>query len=78
VDEGRFSISADVTYQRVGAWQRDRTGDRPATVYCVRAPEVPRNLPKRLAIFRFKTGALQTLLACPASGLFLSIVGAIG
>ena len=78
MDEGRFSISADVTYQWLGAWQRDRTGDRPTTVYCVHAPEVSRNLPKRLTIFCFKTGALQTLLACPASGLFLSVVGAIG
>ena len=25
MDEGRFSISADVTHQRLGGWQRDRT-----------------------------------------------------
>jgi hypothetical protein len=76
--EGRFSISADVTCQGLGARQRPRTSDRPATVCCVRAPEVPRNLRKRLAIFRFKTGTLRTLLACSAARLLLHLVGAVG
>jgi chromate transporter len=36
------------------------------------------SLAAMLAIFRFKTGTLQTLLACSAAGLFLHLVGAVG
>jgi hypothetical protein len=78
MDEGRFSISADAPYQRLGKWQRDRTGDQRVTAYCVHGPEVCRNLPKRLAIFCFKTGTFQTLLACAAAGLLPHLGGAVG
>jgi hypothetical protein len=74
MDEGRFSLSADVTHQRIGAWQRDRTDDRPVSVYCVHGL----NLPKRLAILRFKNRTLQTLRACSAAGLCVHLGGAIG
>jgi chromate transporter len=36
------------------------------------------SLAAMVTIFRFKTGTLQTLLACSAAGLFLHLVGAIG
>ena len=36
------------------------------------------SLAAMVAIFRFKTGTLQTLLACSAAGLLLHLVGAVG
>jgi chromate transporter len=36
------------------------------------------SLAAMMAIFRFKTGTFQTLLACAAAGLFSHLVGAIG
>jgi hypothetical protein len=78
MDGGRFSISADVPYQRLGNWPRDRTGDQRVTAYCVHGREVHRNLPNRLAIFCFKSGTFQTLLACSAAGLLVHLGGAAG
>ena len=62
MDEGRFSISPDVLYHRLGSAAVGARGIK---------------LPPWVAIFRFKTGTLQPLLACSAAGLFLHLVGAV-
>ena len=70
MDEGRFSISADNLYQRLGS---------AAAPIVIDVRRVPAFSPAAMvAIVRLKTGTFQTLLACSAAGLFSHFVGAIG
>jgi hypothetical protein len=73
MDEGRFPISADFTYQRIGAGQRYRTADRPVIVCCVDGLEVDQGA----------TETLRGLGSDPRYGAFgarllLHLVGAVG